>query len=130
MFTVLEAFGSVTTSHSSSSTRFSMVLSLDFSATGQITAAHLQVPAGPVTWRDGRAVAETEGPRVGVNCPCAVLSGRAGSERSNALLCCFSWTKGAPNGSRAGALPAAWWGTVTPSPGREHRQNSAGMKSL
>ncbi|NXU42146.1 MY18B protein, partial [Drymodes brunneopygia] len=42
MFTVLAAFGSVTTSHSSSSTRFSMVLSLDFSATGQVTAAHLQ----------------------------------------------------------------------------------------
>uniref|UniRef100_A0A8C3EKQ9 Uncharacterized protein n=1 Tax=Corvus moneduloides TaxID=1196302 RepID=A0A8C3EKQ9_CORMO len=38
MFTVLGAFGSVTTSHSSSSTRFSMVLSLDFSATGQVTA--------------------------------------------------------------------------------------------
>lgn len=44
MFTVLGAFGSVTTGHSSSSTRFSMVLSLDFSATGRITAAHLQVP--------------------------------------------------------------------------------------
>ncbi|XP_032562028.1 unconventional myosin-XVIIIb [Chiroxiphia lanceolata] len=42
MFTVLAAFGSVTTGHNSSSTRFSMVLSLDFSATGQITAAHLQ----------------------------------------------------------------------------------------
>ncbi|NXQ56141.1 MY18B protein, partial [Anthoscopus minutus] len=42
MFTVLGAFGSVTTSHSCSSTRFSMVLSLDFSATGQVTAAHLQ----------------------------------------------------------------------------------------
>ncbi|NXY07659.1 MY18B protein, partial [Pteruthius melanotis] len=42
MFTVLGAFGSVSTSHSSSSTRFSMVLSLDFSATGQVTAAHLQ----------------------------------------------------------------------------------------
>uniref|UniRef100_A0A8C9MRT7 Myosin XVIIIB n=1 Tax=Serinus canaria TaxID=9135 RepID=A0A8C9MRT7_SERCA len=42
MFTVLGAFGSVTTRHSSSSTRFSMVLSLDFSATGQVTAAHLQ----------------------------------------------------------------------------------------
>ncbi|NWH49290.1 MY18B protein, partial [Fregata magnificens] len=42
MFTVLRAFGSVTTGHSSSSTRFSMVLSLDFSATGRITAAHLQ----------------------------------------------------------------------------------------
>lgn len=44
MFTVLGAFGSVSTGHSSSSTRFSMVLSLDFSATGQVTAAHLQVP--------------------------------------------------------------------------------------
>ncbi|KAM8797638.1 unconventional myosin-XVIIIb [Eudromia elegans] len=42
MFTVLEAFGSVTTHHSSSSTRFSMLLSLDFSAAGRITAAHLQ----------------------------------------------------------------------------------------
>uniref|UniRef100_A0A8C3MCB3 Uncharacterized protein n=1 Tax=Geospiza parvula TaxID=87175 RepID=A0A8C3MCB3_GEOPR len=42
MFTVLGAFGSVSTRHSSSSTRFSMVLSLDFSATGQVTAAHLQ----------------------------------------------------------------------------------------
>ncbi|NXH11442.1 MY18B protein, partial [Bucco capensis] len=42
MFTVLGAFGSVSSSHSSSSTRFSMVLSLDFNATGQITAAHLQ----------------------------------------------------------------------------------------
>ncbi|NXE52549.1 MY18B protein, partial [Casuarius casuarius] len=42
MFTVLGAFGSVTTSCSSSSTRFSMVLSLDFSAAGRITAAHLQ----------------------------------------------------------------------------------------
>ncbi|NXS60980.1 MY18B protein, partial [Brachypteracias leptosomus] len=42
MFTILGAFGSVTTGHSSSSTRFSMVLSLDFNATGQITAAHLQ----------------------------------------------------------------------------------------
>ncbi|NXV45532.1 MY18B protein, partial [Uria aalge] len=42
MFTVLGAFGSVTTGRSSSSTRFSMVLWLDFSATGRITAAHLQ----------------------------------------------------------------------------------------
>ncbi|KAM9371606.1 unconventional myosin-XVIIIb [Phaethornis superciliosus] len=42
MFTVLRAFGSVTTGQSSSSTRFSMLLSLDFSASGQITAAHLQ----------------------------------------------------------------------------------------
>ncbi|XP_062445731.1 unconventional myosin-XVIIIb [Rhea pennata] len=42
MFTILGAFGSVTTSHSSSSTRFSMVVSLDFNAAGRITAAHLQ----------------------------------------------------------------------------------------
>ncbi|NWR78701.1 MY18B protein, partial [Centropus unirufus] len=42
MFTVLGAFGSVATGYNSSSTRFSMVLSLDFTATGQITAAHLQ----------------------------------------------------------------------------------------
>ncbi|XP_054029256.1 unconventional myosin-XVIIIb [Dryobates pubescens] len=42
MFTLLGAFGSVSTGCSSSSTRFSMLLSLDFNATGQITAAHLQ----------------------------------------------------------------------------------------
>ncbi|KFO75872.1 Unconventional myosin-XVIIIb, partial [Cuculus canorus] len=42
MFTVLGAFGSVTTGCNINSTRFSMVLSLDFTATGQITAAHLQ----------------------------------------------------------------------------------------
>ncbi|XP_075291120.1 unconventional myosin-XVIIIb isoform X2 [Opisthocomus hoazin] len=42
MFTVLGAFGSVGTGHGSSSTRFSMVLSLDFGAAGRITAAHLQ----------------------------------------------------------------------------------------
>uniref|UniRef100_A0A8C9LAS4 Myosin XVIIIB n=1 Tax=Pavo cristatus TaxID=9049 RepID=A0A8C9LAS4_PAVCR len=42
MFTVLGAFGAVSTEQNSSSTRFSMILSLDFSATGRITAAHLQ----------------------------------------------------------------------------------------
>ncbi|XP_019394216.1 PREDICTED: unconventional myosin-XVIIIb [Crocodylus porosus] len=42
MFTVLKAFGSVTTQHHCHSTRFSMVMSLDFNATGRITAAHLQ----------------------------------------------------------------------------------------
>uniref|UniRef100_A0A4X2KGM3 Myosin XVIIIB n=1 Tax=Vombatus ursinus TaxID=29139 RepID=A0A4X2KGM3_VOMUR len=41
-FTILRAFGSVLTDHSHSSTRFSMVMSLDFSATGRVTAAHLQ----------------------------------------------------------------------------------------
>ncbi|XP_052547067.1 LOW QUALITY PROTEIN: unconventional myosin-XVIIIb [Tympanuchus pallidicinctus] len=42
MFTVLGAFGAVSTEQNSSSTRFSMILSLDFSAAGRITAAHLQ----------------------------------------------------------------------------------------
>ncbi|XP_074151333.1 unconventional myosin-XVIIIb [Sminthopsis crassicaudata] len=41
-FTILRAFGSVLTTHSHSSTRFSMVMSLDFNATGRVTAAHLQ----------------------------------------------------------------------------------------
>ncbi|XP_047417535.1 unconventional myosin-XVIIIb [Sciurus carolinensis] len=41
-FTVLRAFGSVSTGHSRSATRFGMVMSLDFSATGRITAAQLQ----------------------------------------------------------------------------------------
>ncbi|XP_053136129.1 unconventional myosin-XVIIIb isoform X2 [Hemicordylus capensis] len=42
MFTVLKAFGAVSTSQNKASTRFSMVMALDFSATGLITAAHLQ----------------------------------------------------------------------------------------
>ncbi|KAM9118433.1 unconventional myosin-XVIIIb [Pangshura tecta] len=42
MFTILKAFGTVTTCHNGASTRFSMVMSLDFNATGRITAAHLQ----------------------------------------------------------------------------------------
>uniref|UniRef100_A0A803XUR7 Myosin motor domain-containing protein n=1 Tax=Meleagris gallopavo TaxID=9103 RepID=A0A803XUR7_MELGA len=42
MFTVLGAFGAVSTEQNSSSTRFSMILSLDFSASGRIAAAHLQ----------------------------------------------------------------------------------------
>ncbi|XP_006869250.1 PREDICTED: unconventional myosin-XVIIIb [Chrysochloris asiatica] len=41
-FTVLRAFGSVPTGHSQSATRFSMVMSLDFNATGRITSAQLQ----------------------------------------------------------------------------------------
>ncbi|XP_074212863.1 unconventional myosin-XVIIIb isoform X3 [Camelus bactrianus] len=41
-FTVLRAFGSVSTSHSRSATRFAMVMSLDFNATGRVTAAQLQ----------------------------------------------------------------------------------------
>ncbi|XP_049977090.1 unconventional myosin-XVIIIb [Alexandromys fortis] len=41
-FTVLRAFGSVSTGHSCRATRFAMVMSLDFSATGRITAAQLQ----------------------------------------------------------------------------------------
>lgn len=43
MFTVLKAFGTVSTSHHQASTRFSMALAFDFSATGRITSAHLQV---------------------------------------------------------------------------------------
>ncbi|XP_057602671.1 unconventional myosin-XVIIIb [Hippopotamus amphibius kiboko] len=41
-FIVLRAFGSVSTGHSRSATRFSMVMSLDFNATGRVTAAQLQ----------------------------------------------------------------------------------------
>ncbi|XP_054450403.1 unconventional myosin-XVIIIb [Pteronotus mesoamericanus] len=41
-FTVLRAFGSVSTGHSHSATRFTMVMSLDFNATGRVTAAQLQ----------------------------------------------------------------------------------------
>uniref|UniRef100_A0A8D2CQS2 Myosin motor domain-containing protein n=1 Tax=Sciurus vulgaris TaxID=55149 RepID=A0A8D2CQS2_SCIVU len=41
-FTILRAFGSVSTGHSRNATRFGMVMSLDFSATGRITAAQLQ----------------------------------------------------------------------------------------
>uniref|UniRef100_F6WUI3 Myosin 18b n=1 Tax=Xenopus tropicalis TaxID=8364 RepID=F6WUI3_XENTR len=42
MFTVLKSFGCVTTRECSNSTRFSMVMSLDFNAAGRITAGHLQ----------------------------------------------------------------------------------------
>uniref|UniRef100_A0A8I4A376 Myosin XVIIIB n=1 Tax=Callithrix jacchus TaxID=9483 RepID=A0A8I4A376_CALJA len=41
-FTILRAFGSVSVAHSCSATRFAMVMSLDFNATGRITAAQLQ----------------------------------------------------------------------------------------
>ncbi|XP_040319892.1 unconventional myosin-XVIIIb [Herpailurus yagouaroundi] len=41
-FTVLRAFGSVPTGHSCNATRFAMVMSLDFNATGKVTAAQLQ----------------------------------------------------------------------------------------
>ncbi|KAM5200094.1 unconventional myosin-XVIIIb isoform 3-T3 [Hipposideros larvatus] len=41
-FTILRAFGSMSTGHSRSATRFTMVMSLDFSATGRVTAAQLQ----------------------------------------------------------------------------------------
>lgn len=43
MFTVLRAFGAVPTGPNGASTRFSMVMALDFSASGHVTAAHLQV---------------------------------------------------------------------------------------
>ncbi|EHB08437.1 Myosin-XVIIIb [Heterocephalus glaber] len=41
-FTILRAFGSVCTGHSCSATRLAMVMSLDFNATGRVTAAQLQ----------------------------------------------------------------------------------------
>ncbi|XP_058137546.1 unconventional myosin-XVIIIb isoform X2 [Dasypus novemcinctus] len=41
-FTILRAFGSMSTGHSRSATRFAMVMSLDFNATGRVTAAQLQ----------------------------------------------------------------------------------------
>uniref|UniRef100_A0A8C5JWF3 Myosin XVIIIb n=1 Tax=Jaculus jaculus TaxID=51337 RepID=A0A8C5JWF3_JACJA len=41
-FTILRAFGCVSTSRSPTATRFAMVMSLDFSATGRVTAAQLQ----------------------------------------------------------------------------------------
>ncbi|XP_059105711.1 unconventional myosin-XVIIIb-like [Peromyscus eremicus] len=41
-FTVLRAFGCVSTDHSRRATRFAMVTSLDFNATGRVTAAQLQ----------------------------------------------------------------------------------------
>lgn len=45
-FTVLRAFGCVSTGHSRRATRFAMVMSLDFNATGRVTAAQLQVRPG------------------------------------------------------------------------------------
>ncbi|XP_032085222.1 unconventional myosin-XVIIIb [Thamnophis elegans] len=42
MFTVLTAFGTVSAGPNRASTRFSMVMALDFSASGHVTAAHLQ----------------------------------------------------------------------------------------
>ncbi|KAM4049146.1 unconventional myosin-XVIIIb [Anomaloglossus baeobatrachus] len=42
MFTILKSFGGVSTSECNSSTRFSMVMSLDFNSAGRVTAGHLQ----------------------------------------------------------------------------------------
>uniref|UniRef100_A0A8C6XM18 Myosin XVIIIB n=1 Tax=Naja naja TaxID=35670 RepID=A0A8C6XM18_NAJNA len=42
VFTVLRAFGTVSAGPNRTSTRFSMVLALDFTASGHVTAAHLQ----------------------------------------------------------------------------------------
>ncbi|XP_066460005.1 unconventional myosin-XVIIIb [Eleutherodactylus coqui] len=42
MFTILKSFGGVTTSECNNSTRFSMVMSLDFNSAGRVTAGHLQ----------------------------------------------------------------------------------------
>lgn len=128
MFTVLEAFGSVTTGHSSSSTRFSMVLSLDFSATGQITAAHLQVPVGPVTWGDGRAVAEAGGPRDGGELPlcCAFQLDWEQEEQCFALL--LLPDQRCPKRQLSRSSAGSMVGSRHPLPWQA--QNSAGMKSL
>nr|XP_033811733.1 unconventional myosin-XVIIIb isoform X2 [Geotrypetes seraphini] len=42
MFSILKAFGTVSTCQSHNATRFSMVMSLDFNTAGRVTAAHLQ----------------------------------------------------------------------------------------
>uniref|UniRef100_A0A8C5LTT9 Myosin XVIIIB n=1 Tax=Leptobrachium leishanense TaxID=445787 RepID=A0A8C5LTT9_9ANUR len=42
MFTILKSFGCVSTNECTNSSRFSMIMSLDFNAAGRITAAHLQ----------------------------------------------------------------------------------------
>ncbi|XP_069817429.1 unconventional myosin-XVIIIb isoform X2 [Dendropsophus ebraccatus] len=42
MFTILKSFGGVSTSDCNNSTRFSMVMSLDFNSAGRVTAGHLQ----------------------------------------------------------------------------------------
>ncbi|XP_075681988.1 unconventional myosin-XVIIIb [Rhinoderma darwinii] len=42
MFTILKSFGGVSTSECDNSTRFSMVMSLDFNSAGRVTAGHLQ----------------------------------------------------------------------------------------
>ncbi|XP_018415994.1 PREDICTED: unconventional myosin-XVIIIb [Nanorana parkeri] len=42
MFTILKSFGCVQTSECNNSTRFSMVMSLDFNSAGRVTAGHLQ----------------------------------------------------------------------------------------
>lgn len=67
-FTVLRAFGSVSTGHSRGATRFAMVMSLDFNATGRVTAAQLQVrPLGG--WERGAfGAAEPTPPAGTLNC--------------------------------------------------------------
>lgn len=45
-FTVLRAFGCASSGHSRRATRFAMVMSLDFNATGRVTSAQLQVRLG------------------------------------------------------------------------------------
>nr|DBA22886.1 TPA: hypothetical protein GDO54_013877 [Pyxicephalus adspersus] len=42
VFTILKSFGCVQTSEGNNSTRFSMVMSLDFNSAGRVTAGHLQ----------------------------------------------------------------------------------------
>lgn len=58
-FTVLRAFGCVSTGHSRRATRFAMVMSLDISATGRVTAAQLQVRL-----REGQGLHEAQPSRM------------------------------------------------------------------
>lgn len=48
VYTILEAFGSSSTSMNSSASRFSHVVSLDFDQAGQVASASIQVPLTPV----------------------------------------------------------------------------------
>jgi myosin-18 len=44
VFSILRSFGCVSSPHSDASSRFAMVLSLDFNNAGLIAGGHLQVP--------------------------------------------------------------------------------------
>ncbi|GAB1290007.1 Myosin XVIIIb [Apodemus speciosus] len=56
-FTVLRAFGCVSTGHSRRATRFAMVMSLDFNASGRVTSAQLQT----MLLENGRVAQQPQG---------------------------------------------------------------------